>query len=42
MSQEFQKIAFKKNNGEIVETIMPVDKVDKIIAQMGSENCWVV
>ena len=40
MSDEFQKIAFKKNNGEVVETMMPVDKVDKIIDQMGSENCW--
>jgi len=38
----FQKIAFKKKNGEVVETIMPVDKVEKIISELGSDNCWKV
>jgi hypothetical protein len=37
---DFQKIAFKKSNGEVVETMMPEEKVDKIIEQMGSDNCW--
>lgn len=37
---EFQKIAFRLNDGRIQETMMPLDKVEKIIDQMGSENCW--
>jgi hypothetical protein len=39
---EFKKIAFRLNDGKIQETMMPLEKVDKIIETMGSENCWIV
>jgi hypothetical protein len=39
---EFKKIAFRLNDGRIQETMMPLDKVEKIIDQMGSENCWII
>jgi hypothetical protein len=39
---EFQKIAFRLTDGRIQETMMPVEKVEKIIDQMGPENCWLV
>lgn len=39
---EFTKIAFRLNDGTIQETMMPIDKVEKIISKIGPENCWIV
>ena len=39
---EFQRIAFRLNNGNLKETMMPVEKIQKIIDIMGSINCWIV